>query len=249
MFAFALGQRWHVKISGIITLAAHEGQNHFPSGPETVRCGRKISFNGFSQFWQIVERHGGKHVVLDVILHVPVAKTYEPTGGKSAGVEAVVVDVGREDDVLRRATKGLEPAGILTAKSYDEDEKPIACGDGDGGEGEVAEQNYAGPIAVFATEIEVGFRNDLGEPISGEKSVQVGATSGGGKPEKDQVENSDWLDRELPDDKLDAVPIKTLGEHDFTVVFSVHCRLVMEDVARTVADMVEQSDEGVGAEK
>ena len=72
--------------------------------------------------------------MLNVILHIPVTKTNETTGGETATTETEVVHVGSETNMLRDSAERFEPSAVLAAKGEDNDQIPMACNDKDRGE-------------------------------------------------------------------------------------------------------------------
>ena len=76
---------------------------------------------GGAEARKIINWNGGKHVVLDVILHIPVEKSGEPAAGVSAAAEAKIRRVRREADVLGRAAEVFEPATVKRTKVDDDD--------------------------------------------------------------------------------------------------------------------------------
>lgn len=90
--------------------------------------------------------------MLDVVLHVPVAETYERASSIAAAAEAEIIHVGRETNVLRYSTERFEPAAVLAAKGEDEDQIPMAGEDEYCGEREMAEEHESRPIAMFTTQ-------------------------------------------------------------------------------------------------
>ena len=70
-------------------------------------------FDGAVQLGQIEERDGWKHVMFDVVLHIPVEERRQPGRGVRAAAETMVRDVRRQADVLRRTAESAQQGAIL----------------------------------------------------------------------------------------------------------------------------------------
>ena len=126
--------------------------------------GRSVR-DGGAKPGQVIERDGGKHVVLDMMLHVPVEKRGQPAAGEGAAAKAMVRHVGRKAVVLRRAAEGREPAAIKDAEVEHDDEEPVSRRDEKRSQREMAEDQDARPGHALAAQGGIGFRDDLIEPV------------------------------------------------------------------------------------
>jgi hypothetical protein len=58
-------------------LDSQDRSNLPPGSVETVRCGRKLVLDCTVQRHKVIARHGGIHVMLSVVVHVPVHEFHE----------------------------------------------------------------------------------------------------------------------------------------------------------------------------
>ena len=92
-------------ISGVPDLLEN-GRNDFTPGGKKARIGRgTVVLDGGMQLRQGVIGHQRKHVVLDVVVHVPVQIAVDPAHIHGAAVETVIEHVLGQTGVLRVARK------------------------------------------------------------------------------------------------------------------------------------------------
>ena len=106
-YRLTIGQGCSVLIRGINVLLGLDVGNLSPSGIEAMGSGGEVGFNERVQFFQIIARHGGKHVVLDVKIHVPVEELDKAIEREGTAAEAEIADLILQADVLGIIAKEL----------------------------------------------------------------------------------------------------------------------------------------------
>ena len=110
---FAIRGRWNYTlhmISGVFHLTQNGRNNFAPRLNQThIRLGH-VSLDHFVQLRQRVIRHERKHVMLDMIIHVPIKKTIDWIHVNRPAIQAMVEDIFREPGVLRVTVNRHQPA-------------------------------------------------------------------------------------------------------------------------------------------
>lgn len=201
-----------------------------------------------AQCRQVVEGNRGEHVVLHVILHVPVEKSDEWAARVGAAAEPEIRGVGCQPDVLRSPGQSDQPTAIKVREIHDQNKNPIAGGDEKDRQGQLADQDHAGPVPVPPAKLRVGFRHDLLHPrfAAGkqadafqipERIFHPGAQRG-----ENQHRIRKW--RELPKPEFKCVPVNLLRKDDLAIVVVKRGNLMVLYMADAEADRIAPSDKG-----
>ena len=86
-------------------------------------CTRKIFLDRLSQVGQIVKRNGRKHVMLQMIPHIPIIISGQPRAGKSTGVIPKIRYVRIQSIMLRSPAKKTKPTTIKSTKGKYDNQK------------------------------------------------------------------------------------------------------------------------------
>ena len=79
-----------------------------------------------AELWQIEERHTGKHVMFEVILHVPVVKPDQPRTGEGSCAHVEVGHVRVQSIMLWQSTGESKPVAVERTEGEHHDAKPVA---------------------------------------------------------------------------------------------------------------------------
>jgi len=221
----------------VCLLPAVDLEHLFPGAPQPMMRRRQVVFDGLSQTRQVEERHGGEHVVLDVILHVPIEKRRQPRAGERAAAEAVIGHVRRHAVVLGKTAEKSEPAAILRAQVEDENQEPMPGRDKHCRQNRVPDQREARPVPVFPAQFLIGFRQHEFEPLI------VQAARGAPVIGPDGFSRRDGIPGKQAQPELPVLERKLLRQHHLAVVIIVSGDLVMANVARSKRYLVPPPEE------
>ena len=128
VFALACrdGRREHV--AGIAALAPQDGEHVRPRPPQAARGGRQVGGDGPPQLAQVVERHAGVHVVLDVVVHVPVEEAGHRSQQDRAAAPAEVRHVRAQPGVLGLDEHEAQPRRQPAGERHHQQQNPLAGG-------------------------------------------------------------------------------------------------------------------------
>lgn len=83
-----------------------------PDTDEPVGRGREFMADHFVKLAEIVAGHGGIHVVLDVVVHLPIEKPNHRVECEGAAAEAEVADIVLEADMLGVVAQEEQPTAV-----------------------------------------------------------------------------------------------------------------------------------------
>ena len=89
-------------ILGVLKLFATNFQHLLPGIPQALWGRRKVVGDCSPQFGHIKERDGWKHVVFNMILHIPIKEGRQPFAGVASATESKIWRIGSEAEMLRR---------------------------------------------------------------------------------------------------------------------------------------------------
>jgi len=88
-------------ISRVRLLFFQNGVDLAPDADKASGRGRELVLDHFMKFAEVVAGHGGIHVVLDVVVHLPIEKPNHRVEREGAATEAEVADIVLEADIIQ----------------------------------------------------------------------------------------------------------------------------------------------------
>ena len=207
-----------------------------------MRSGWQVVLYRLAERGQIVERHRREHVVLYMILHVPIEEPDKPTAGEGAAAEPEVRRVGHQTDVLGHSAEHDKPTAVINRQVDQEDQNPLTCGDEEGRQSQMAEQNHTGPFAVAAAKFLILLGKDFLHPLlpTGEKPLALEVAARVFEPFFQSAPNSDRIRKrnQQPEPELYRIPVHLLRKDYLAVMVVVRGDLVMLHMAHAKADRI-----------
>ena len=83
-----------------------------PNANKAIGRWREVMLDHFVKFAEIVAGHGGIHVVLDVVVHLPIEKPNHRVECEGAAAEAEIADIVLEADMLGVVAEEEQPTAV-----------------------------------------------------------------------------------------------------------------------------------------
>jgi len=111
-------------IIGIGLLDFLNGEDFLPCRDQPMRAVRKIMFDQPMQTFEPVARDGGKHMMLDVEIHVPIEELHEWVDRKCPAAEPKIRHAVLQADVLGGIAEHMQPTAVTGAERYQYRQQP-----------------------------------------------------------------------------------------------------------------------------
>lgn len=141
------------------------------------------------QSGEAVARHGGIHMMLGVIIHIPVKKAEKRVKDDRAAAEAEISHLVLKAAVLEIVANKAEPAGIEGGERDGERQEPPAHGYRNDHDGSMASEQETGPVDPSPSLRGFGLAEE--NLIPGTKGFSAGHHDG---PVEDDSQ-ADWVDK------------------------------------------------------
>src|SRR5260370_22462270 len=126
LYSPSLGEFAQNKVIGVFRLT-NQSWNDLPIRIRQARVrARQIRLQTLLQPGEGVKRHGGKHVVLNVIVHAEVKKSQDRIQFDGASIEPVVADIFCQASVLRQRKNLMQPAAVEPCQWEEQDRQPAS---------------------------------------------------------------------------------------------------------------------------